>query len=370
FSSGGFTLRSSAVLFVLGFLVCRQLLFHLFKEEGKPLKEVSALYLYMVLVALIGARLGHLLFHEPASLLSKVLTIIFPFELKPEFHLLGSTEFSAEGATLALMLFLWLYRRRRASFQSYFFIADRVGVVACLAGFFLLISSFLNSEPKGKVTQSALGTVFVSPIQKGLMKVPCCIMRSPDGANPLENVAVRKDPVRHKLPEGQQSVILYLFFTPGISEQIVNEFLLGDVKSFLFDMSAFVHEPGDEPLHFRIFLERNGNYIARIQTEAIARFPIQVFEATACFILFVFLWFNRKKFARHPGRLFSFFMIFFWTCHFALGFLRDTQALVDMVLSIVFVQIGVVVVLLSARKSREQKRGSSSVTEDLFLKKD
>src|SRR5688500_18399556 len=213
-SIDGFTLRWGAVMFVLAYLVSRQILLYLYKKEGKPLDAVSYLCIYLVFAALVGARLGYLIFYEPGAIFSKALTIIFPFEFEPDFHLLDASEFSVHGAALGILIFLWVYSRQNPLRQKYFQLLDRTAMVSVLCGVFLLFASFFSHEIKGKTTASDVGGISVSPILTGLMKVPCCIMRSPDGKNPLQSVEIRKDPAFATEENIQKSLILYLFFKP------------------------------------------------------------------------------------------------------------------------------------------------------------
>ncbi|MEX1241265.1 MAG: prolipoprotein diacylglyceryl transferase family protein [Cyclobacteriaceae bacterium] len=369
-SFGGFALRWSAVLFVLAFLISRQILLYLYKKEGKPLNAVSYLCIYLVVAALVGARLGHLIFYQRGAILSKEWSIIFPFAFEPGFHLLGASEFSEHGAVFGLLIFLWFYGRKNPLHQRYFQLLDRVALVCVLSGSFLLLASFFNSGIQGKPTTSDLGTIYVSPVERGLTKVPCCIMRSPDGQNPLERVEIRKDPAPPKDEKTQKSVIVYLFFKPGASERLVNEFLMGDVKAFLYEMSLFVHEPGDQPLHYRIFLEKNGNYIARIQTKGISRYPVQIFEAVSSVVILIFLWWWYGTKVKHPGRLFAFSMILFWGLHIGYGFFRETQGSVETGFNIVFVLMGLTVLFVSYRKSTLTTVDSSAMPEKTLYKKD
>lgn len=364
FSFGGFTLWWSAVLFVLAFLISRQILLFLYKKEHKPLSAVSCLCIYLVLAALAGARLGYLIFYEPGAIFSKAQTIIFPFEFEPDFHLLDTGEFSVHGAALGILLFLWIYSRKNPFQQKYFQLLDRVAIASVLCGVFLLLASFVRPEIKGKPTASVAGAISISPVLRGLMKVPCCVMRSPGGKNPLERVEVRKDPAPPKDENIQKSLILYLFFKAGASERLVNEFLIGDVKIFLYEMSLHVHEPGDQPLQYRIFLQKDGSYIARIQTKGISRYPVRIFEAASCLFIFILLWWHRSE-MKHAGRLFGLFMILFWSQNSAYGFLMETHHPVQIALNIGFVLMGVIALVLSYRQFHAVVSHANGVSEKL-----
>ena len=368
FSLNGFTLRWSALLLILAFLVSRQILLSVFKKEGRPVHAVSYLCIYLAVVALAGARLGYLIFYEPRALFSKGLSVVLPFSFEPDFRLLPPDEFSLHGAVLATLIFLWFYSRKNPLKQHYFQLLDRIALVAALSGAFLFVSSFFSLSREGKPTDSFIGTVAISPVQRGLMRVPCCIMRSPDGKNPLERVAVRRDPVPPIDENSQKSLILYLFFKPGASERLVNEFLIGDVKTFLYEKPGFVYEPGDQPLHYRIFLERDGKYIARVQTMGIARYPVAVFEAAVCLAIFIFLWFHAEM--KAAGKVFGLANILFWSFHSGFGFLTEGVSPIEIVLNILFILVGMTVLILSYRRSLASAGAATGAGEKILSGKD
>lgn len=350
FSFESFTLRWGAVLFVLAFLVGRQVLLYLFKKDNIPPHRLSALCIYLVLAAMAGGRLGHLILYKPGSPVSEWFSVVLPVAFKPEFHILPGSEFSVHGAAVGVLLFLWIYSRYNTRQLKYAALLDRVALAALLLGAFLLTASFINSGITGKPTSSPLGVIFATPVQRSLLELPCCIMRSPDGVNPLDQVEIRRDPYMPKGEKEKKSIILYLFFKAGASERLVNEFLIGDVKTFLYEMSPYVHEPGDQPLQYRIFLEKNGNYIARIRTMGISRYPADVWEAISCLIVFVFLFrhYRRNKIPS-AGRTFSLCLIIFGCVHLLFGFLRETQGAVDIGLNILFIVAGITALVMTRK---------------------
>ena len=64
---GSFGVRWYGLLFALGFLLGRQLWYYFMKEEGKPIGDLEALTLHIVLGTILGARLGHVLFYDFSS---------------------------------------------------------------------------------------------------------------------------------------------------------------------------------------------------------------------------------------------------------------------------------------------------------------
>jgi phosphatidylglycerol---prolipoprotein diacylglyceryl transferase len=359
FSIGVFTLKWNAVLFVLAFLISQQTLLHIYKKEGRPLNDIGILISLLIIAALVGSRLAHVFLYEPELILSKPLEIFLPIEFQPKFRFTGTAGLSLHGGLLGIILAVLIYSRKK---KDYLQLLDRICIIAAITGTLLFTGNFLNSEIVGKPTNSPIGTVFLKPVTKGLLNLPCCIMRNPGGKNPLNLVSFLKDDgVAETGVTGHHPVILYLFFSPGATEQLVNEFLIGDVKTFLFDMSHIVHEPGTEPLHYTIFVERDGKYAGRIRTIGIARFPVQLFDAATSFgLVMVLLWHWRKRKATlPPGRLLGLSLIIFFTFHFLFGYMKEVPAGTDLkigltpdqMMSILFVITGIITVTLSQRRA-------------------
>ena len=57
--------RWYGLLFAGGFIASQQVMFWIFKQENRPIKDVEKLTVYMVAATVIGARLGHCLFYNP-----------------------------------------------------------------------------------------------------------------------------------------------------------------------------------------------------------------------------------------------------------------------------------------------------------------
>ncbi len=287
FSIGPFVLRWYVLLFILGFFVARFLLAHIYKKEGKPSSDLEALTIYILIAAVIGVRLGYVLFYEPNTILTKPLEIFLPFQFQPSFRFTGIERLSGYGGVLAVMAVIWLYSRKGKPGQNYLQVLDRALIAITLTAVFIGVGNFFNSEITGKPTNSKSGVVFVRPVTDGLLKLPCCIMRNPGGVNPLQNVEVKPDSALQPKATGHGAVLLYLFYKPGATEQLVKEFLIGDVKTFLYDNSQYMYESGEEPLHYTIFQESEDVFTGRVRTTGIARHPVQLYEAACYLLLFI-----------------------------------------------------------------------------------
>ena len=134
-----------ALSFVFGYLVLEKIVF---KREGLPVALLDKLATYVILGTIIGARLGHVLFYEPASYLSSPLSILKIWEGGLASH----------GAAIGILLALWLFVRK--SGKTYLWTLDRVVIVVALGGFFVRMGNLMNSEIYGHITTLPWGFIF------------------------------------------------------------------------------------------------------------------------------------------------------------------------------------------------------------------
>lgn len=354
FTLGPFTLRWNALLILIAYLAGRQLLFYIFRKEGKDPTDVTILTGYLLILSLLFARLTFVALYKPQIIWVNPAEILFPFSFRGGFHLTDSAGFSIYGAAMGALVAVWLYSRKKKGVHKFLNTFDGISLLSSLTAVFLFSGSFLNAEIVGEPTDSSLGTIFTHPVEEGLKTVPCCIMRNPNGENPLVQVVTRRDHTVPKSDTLHQGVILYLFFKPGVTEQLVNEFLIGDVKTFLFDMSDYVYEPGTEPLHYSIIVAKDGQYIGRVQTRGITRHPVQVIGALTSLTVFVFLFtmWKEKRSALVAGKLSGYFMIAFWGVHLLIGFITEKHGLPEKTMDIIFFLSGILVLAFSTGKQQ------------------
>ncbi len=149
FSIGPITVRWYGLLFASAFLVGQQLMYKMYSMEGKPKSDVDTLTIYMIIATVVGARLGHCLFYQPEYYLEKPIRILW-------IHQGG---LASHGAAIGILLGAWIYSRKKAD-QSFLWVIDKVVVVVALAGFFIRLGNFMNSEILGIPTDLPWGVIF------------------------------------------------------------------------------------------------------------------------------------------------------------------------------------------------------------------
>lgn len=135
-----------ATAFLLGYIVLER---QVFKREGLKVDLLDKLATYVIIGTVIGARLGHVLFYEPAYYLSNPLKILAIWQGGLASH----------GAAIGILLAIWFYVKKTG--KTYWWVIDRVVIVVALGGFFIRMGNLMNSEIYGHVTSLPWGFVFV-----------------------------------------------------------------------------------------------------------------------------------------------------------------------------------------------------------------
>ncbi len=149
FRLGPVAVRWYGLLFALGFVLGYNIMTKFFIKEKRPLKDLEALTITMIIGTIIGARLGHCLFYDPMYYLSNPIKILKIWEGGLASH----------GAAIGILIALLFYIKKYPKYTM-LWILDRVVIVVALAGFLIRLGNFFNSEILGSVSSSPWAVVF------------------------------------------------------------------------------------------------------------------------------------------------------------------------------------------------------------------
>ena len=144
----GLSIRYYGLFFAGGLILCTYILGWIYKRENIPSEHLDKLTTYCTIGIVVGARLGHCLFYEPAYYLSNPLEILKIWQGGLASH----------GGVLGLLIAMYIYSRKTK--HSMIDIADLVTVVAGLAFAFIRLGNFMNSEIIGMPTTKPWGVIF------------------------------------------------------------------------------------------------------------------------------------------------------------------------------------------------------------------
>ncbi len=147
-SFGNFAIRWYGLLFACSFIFGYIILQRVFKKEGIPIKLLDELTTYMIIGTIIGARLGHVFFYEPAWYLAHPIKIFEVWE--------GGLASHGAGIVIPITLIIFAYVKKR----PFLWVIDRIVIVVALSGFFIRMGNLMNSEIYGNVTNLPWGFYF------------------------------------------------------------------------------------------------------------------------------------------------------------------------------------------------------------------
>jgi prolipoprotein diacylglyceryl transferase len=149
FRIGSFAIRWYGLLFASAFLFGYIIMLRIFRNENLTEALLDKLTIYMAVGTIVGARLGHCFFYEPAYYLAN------PLEILKIWH--GGL--ASHGAAIGILTALWLFCRKEK--KEYTWVLDRIAIVVALSGVFIRMGNLMNSEIYGVETTVPWGFVFL-----------------------------------------------------------------------------------------------------------------------------------------------------------------------------------------------------------------
>ncbi len=146
---GPFRPRWYGLFFGLGFLLGYEIMAQFYRREGRPLENLSNLFIYMILGTIIGARLGHVLLYQPDYYLTHPWEILMVWQGGLASH----------GGFAGVLISIYLYLRKSHE-MSFLELADRLTTPALFVAAAIRIGNFFNSEILGTPSNLPWAIVF------------------------------------------------------------------------------------------------------------------------------------------------------------------------------------------------------------------
>ncbi|WP_211251907.1 prolipoprotein diacylglyceryl transferase [Desulfobacter vibrioformis] len=208
FSAGPVTIRWYGLFFVGAFVAGHILMTAVYKKEGRPVQDLSSLMNHLLLGTIIGARLGHCLFYDPAYYLGHPVQILKIWE--------GGLASHGGAAGILAALLIYSYKKKD---QGFLWLMDRIALPAAFGGALIRTGNFFNSEIVGRPTAMPWAVVFqrVDPLPRHpsqLYESIACLL-----IFIILGMTYRKDTARNT-----EGLISGLFLTLVFSSRIALEF--------------------------------------------------------------------------------------------------------------------------------------------------
>lgn len=150
FSLGSIHVRWYGLLWALGIWFTLIITQKLFKHEKLPDKWTDNLFIYTVLGAILGARLGHCLFYNPGHYLANPQEILFIWQGGLASH----------GGAIGIVISTYLFDKKFSK-KGLIWVFDRLVIGVAVCGAMIRLGNLMNSEIYGGPTTLPWGFIFV-----------------------------------------------------------------------------------------------------------------------------------------------------------------------------------------------------------------
>jgi prolipoprotein diacylglyceryl transferase len=144
----GLSVHWYGVLFATAIAAGFQVMKRIYVREGLDLESLDNLLIYCVIGIVVGARLAHVLFYDPAFYFAHPMKILAIWEGGLASH----------GGGLGAILALYYYQRKMK--MPFLFLLDRLAIATAIFGFFVRMANFANSEILGVPSNKPWAIVF------------------------------------------------------------------------------------------------------------------------------------------------------------------------------------------------------------------
>lgn len=224
---GFYELRWYSLCFSLGFIFSYILLKGRIQKEGFSEANFEKLAVYIGISAVIGARLGHVLFYDFNYYSKHIAEIFLPFKFEPAFTFTGYEGLASHGGGIAVLIALFFYSRKYK--VNLLWILDRLAIVVPLAGCMIRFGNLMNSEIIGIPT--TLPWAFVFQRVDNVPRHPGQLYE----AIAYFGIFIFLNVIQNKLKK-EPGFIFGLFLTLMFSARFLAEFIKENQSAFEADM--------------------------------------------------------------------------------------------------------------------------------------
>ena len=303
----GFELRFYSLMFIISFVLGQYGMQYVFKKENVNPKLMDSLVYWMVGATIIGARLGHVFFYDWGYYKNHLGEILMVWKGGLASH----------GAAISIVLAMIWWSQRIAK-KHPIWTLDRIVIVVALAGGFIRMGNWFNSEIYGAPANSSVETVFVeagrASIERGYGENISSLNFDKTGT------VFTTDSLNYPVLEAQ---FRFIGLNENQTGEYVNNYLARILNATSKDNANILPYPDATA---KVYTDENGAF-ASINVLGVPRYPTQLFEAAAYWLIFVILAFlylktNAKN---RRGFIFGAFLIGVFGFRFFVEYYKEIQ---------------------------------------------
>ena len=305
------TLRYYSLLFALGFVLGYLIMKRIFQKEGIAIEKLDTLLTYVVVATIVGARLGHVFFYQWDYYSQHPVEIFKVWEGGLASH----------GAAIAIIIAMIIYSKKVID-KSALWILDRVVITVALAGCFIRLGNFANSEIYGDISNSSWEMVFTNPVRERIL------VNYGDYIDAVD--FIEKD--EYEITDSLNYPLYDLQFQFGSkipNHEVAYRLVLTRLKPLLMasakeDLNLVI--TGSQ-LRWDDTIEGQ----ASIEARGYPRSPTQIYEAFGYLLIFFILarLYLVADVRQRQGMLFGLFLILIFGFRFAIEFMKENQVVTE-----------------------------------------
>jgi len=152
---GSFGIRWYSLLFVSGFVIGWYLFKSFFRREGISEKLLDPLLYTLLIATIVGSRLGHCIFYDPAYYFGT-------WRGFGEVFMPWKGGLASHGGAIGLLLGMWWFTAHygKKNHFDYIWLLDHLVIAVAFTGALIRLGNFFNSEIYGPATNLPWGVVF------------------------------------------------------------------------------------------------------------------------------------------------------------------------------------------------------------------
>ncbi|MDC0635233.1 prolipoprotein diacylglyceryl transferase [Flavobacteriaceae bacterium] len=298
-------LRWYSLLFALGFILGRVIIFYIYKKEGNFNKLLDIQLIYMFVGTALGSRIGHVIFYNPEIISTNFLELF-------KFWKGGlSSHGTAFGILISMCFYSYSFKFKGIKLKTkdrlrhgnnYLQVMDRMVIVVALGACFIRIGNFVNSEIVGLPTNSNYGVIQLNPYSDKLTQnLPF-----------VKDISYKK--TEHSAAPGYPILNVTVYFK---NQKYYEQRIRAGVDRLLLrtmpireGTNSHVINPEGSQLKYA-YTRTNDTFFLNYEAVGVVRHPVQLYESITNFLLFIILfWIWYKKRANlKPGLLLGLLLI-------------------------------------------------------------
>lgn len=307
FSIGSYMLRTYQLMFLAAFVGGFYIVKWMFKREGAPEAWMDSLLTYMVVSTVIGARLGHVFFYQWDYYQDNLIEILQVWKGGLASH----------GAAIAIIVAMVIFSKKVTK-KNPLWILDRVVIVVALAGVLIRFGNYTNSEIYGKIGNSTMETVFLTPAKDYLENVYPEYIYEVDFEE--TNEVLETDSLVYPI------YFAHFQLQDGIPREIFGQKLVNEILPRLsyrnIDDQNILGIPNENYV-----VDQNVAGVISIQVLGVPRYPTQLFESLGYLVIFIILFtiYLKTDKYRAQGYLLGLFLVLLFGFRFMIEYLKASQ---------------------------------------------